>query len=180
MALNRSFQQRYEKYEKYEKGERDEKQTRRKEGKGEYYFLILVGFITFVFGFISLAVYLAILYLAPVVSNLTGLTFINSRYFLFILIMLTTSGFFMSAYPFSKAINGNSSFHIILAFASSGVALGVQVFKLAFTGPTWVGIDLLQENGNTVEMMYLTAIYFVYSLVLFVLEFTILRKEFSD
>jgi len=51
---------------------------------------------------------------------------------------------------------------------------------LAFTGPTWVGIDLLQENGNTVEMMYLTAIYFVYSLVLFVLEFTILRKEFSE
>ena len=80
MALNRSFQQHYEKYERYEKGERDEKQMRRKESKGEYYFLILVGFITFVFGFISLAVYLAILYLAPVVSNLTGLTFINSRY----------------------------------------------------------------------------------------------------
>lgn len=174
MALNRSFQQHYE------KSERDEKQVRHKESKGEYYFLILVGFITFVFGFISLAVYLAILYLAPVVSNLTGLTFIDSRYFLFVLIMLTASGFFMSAYPFSKAVNGNSSFHILLAFVASGVSLGVQVFKLAFTGPTWVGIDLLQENGNTVEMMYLTAIYFVYSLVLFVLQFTVLRKEFSD
>ncbi|HOM74097.1 MAG TPA: hypothetical protein PKI14_11800 [Fervidobacterium sp.] len=172
--MDKSFQRRYE------KSEREGKATLRKSSKFEYYFLILVGFITFVFGFISLAVYLAILYLAPIVSNLTGLTFVDSRYILFVLIMLTTSGFFVSAYPFSKAIGGNSSFHIILAFVSSGVALGVQVFKLAFTGPTWVGIDLLQESGNTVEMMYLTAVYFVYSLVLFVLEFTVLRKELAD
>ncbi|MGC8819764.1 MAG: hypothetical protein ACP5KD_01670 [Fervidobacterium sp.] len=149
-------------------------------GKGEYYFLILLGFITFVFGFISLAVYFAVLYLAPIVSNLTGLTFLDSRFLLFSIVMLTTSGFFTATYPYSKAIGGNSSFHIILALATSGVSLGVQLYKLAVTGPTWIGIDLLQSHGNTIEMMYLSAVYFSYTLVLFVLQFTIMRKEFSE
>lgn len=161
--------------------ERTEKRRVQKEiGKGEYYFLILVGFITFVFGFISLAVYLAVLYLAPIVSNLTGLTFLDSRYLLFILLLISASGFFTSTYPVSKAMGGNASFHIIFAFIASGVSLAVQVYKLAFTGPTWIGIDLLQDRGNTIEMMYLSAIYFAYNLILFVLQFTVMRKEFSE
>ncbi|KAF2961866.1 hypothetical protein [Fervidobacterium sp. 2310opik-2] len=148
-------------------------------GKGEYLFLILVGFITFVFGFISLAVYVGVMYLAPIVSNLTGLTFLDSRFLLFVLIAITVSGFFTSTYPFSKAIGGNASFHIILAFMISAAALGVQVYKLAFTGPTWIGIDLLGEHGNNIQMMYLSAIYFAYNLILLALQFTVLRKEFS-
>lgn len=161
-------------------GKTERRKTKIEVGKGEYYFLILAGFITFVFGFISLAVHLAVLYLAPIVSNLTGLTFLDSRYLLFILLLITASGFFTSTYPFSKAIGGNASFHIIFAFMASGVGLAVQVYKLAFTGPTWIGIDLLQERGNIIEMMYLSAIYFAYNLILFVLQFTVMRKEFSE
>lgn len=146
----------------------------------EYYFIILVGFVTFVVGFISLAVYLAVLYLAPIVSNLTGLTFVDSRYLLFVLLLITVSGLFTSTYPVSKAVNGNASFHIILAFIASATSLAVQVYKLAFTGPTWIGIDILQEAGNNIQMMYLSAIYFSYNLILFVLLFTILKKEFSE
>lgn len=145
-----------------------------------YYLAILFGFITFVFGFVSLAVYLGVLYLSPIISNLTGLSFVNSRFLVLALTMITAAGFFTSTYPVSKAVDGNSSLHIILAFGTSAVALGVQVYKLATLGPTWVGIDLLGPSGNTLEMMYLTAIYFVFSLILFVLEFTMLRNEFTE
>ncbi|MFN3692201.1 MAG: hypothetical protein ACK4R7_04860 [Fervidobacterium sp.] len=146
----------------------------------EYYFIIFVGFVTFVVGFISLAVYLAVLYLSPIVSNLTGLTFVDSRYLSFVLLLITVSGLFTSTYPVSKAVNGNASFHIILAFIASAASLAVQVYKLAFTGPTWIGVDILKEAGNNLQMMYLSAIYFSYNLILFVLLFTILKKEFSE
>ncbi len=146
----------------------------------EFYFVILVGFLTFVFGFISLAVYFAVMYISPIVSNLTGLTFLGSRFLLFILVMITVSGFFMSLYPYSKAVGGNSSLFIILAFISSGISVGVQVYKLAFFGPTWIGLDLLKDHGNTVEMMYLSAVYFAYNLILFILQYTIMKKEFEE
>ncbi|WP_448376123.1 hypothetical protein [Fervidobacterium sp.] len=146
----------------------------------EYYLVIIVGFITFIFGFISLAVYFAVLYIAPIVSNLTGFTLLQSRFLLFVLSMLTVSGVLLSIYPYSKASNGNSSLFIILSFLASGVALGVQVYKLAFNGPTWIGLDLLSDRGNTVEMMYLSAVYFVYNLILFVLEYSIMKKEFVE
>jgi len=153
---------------------------KRELNKLTYYLTIFLGFVTFVFGFISIVVYLGILYLSPVISNLTGIVFLTSRYFLLTLIMLTFAGFFTDSYPVSKAIDGNSSFHVIMAFGCSGVALGTQVFKLAISGPTWIGLDLLGSSGNTMEMMYLTAVYFVYSLILFVVEFTLLKGEFSE
>lgn len=156
------------------------RRTQNSIGTLEYYFLIFVGFVTFVVGFISLAVYLAVLYLAPIVSNLTGLTFLDSRYLLLVLLLIAGSGLFTSTYPVSKAVNGNASFHIILAFVASAASLAVQVYKLAFTGPTWIGVDILQEAGNNIQMMYLSAIYFSYNLVLFVLLFTVLRREFSE
>ncbi len=146
----------------------------------EYYFIIMVGFVTFIFGFISLAVYFAVLYIAPIVSNLTGFTLLQSRFLFFILTMITANGFLLSVYPYSKASNGNSSLFIILSFVTSGLALGVQVYKLAFNGPTWIGLDLLSEHGNKVEMMYLGAVYFVYNLILFVLEYSIMKKEFEE
>jgi hypothetical protein len=148
--------------------------------KWEFYLIILVGFITFVFGFISTAVYFAVMYVSPIVSNLTGFTFLGSRFLLFTLAMITLSGFLLAVYPYSKAVDGNSSLFIILSFIASGIALGVQVYKLAFNGPTWIGLDLLGEHGNTIEMMYLGAVYFVYNLILFVLIYTIMKREFEE
>lgn len=128
----------------------------------------------------SLVVYFAILYLSPIISNLTGLTFVNSRFLVLALSMLTVAGFFTSTYPVSKAVDGNASLHIILAFGCSAISLGVQVYKLATLGPTWIGLDLLGPSGNTLELMFLTAVYFVFTLILFVLEFTMLRGEFTE
>ncbi len=147
--------------------------------KWEFYFVLFIGFIIFFFGMVTLAIYFAILYLSPLISNLTGISFVSSRFLVLAFLSIIGSGVFLSFYPISKALDGNSSFHIFIAFVFSGLSLGIQLYKLAVLGPTWMGVEILGTSGNTNEMMYLSAAYFVFTLIIFALEFTILKQEVS-
>ncbi len=141
------------------------------------YLILLLGIFCTAIGLLMILAYGLFIYISPIFKDAFNLSFHSSKWFFFVVILTTCSGICISFYSLAKANDDNYIAFLSFALISNGLSLFSQIFRMIIHGLAWIGVELLGKTGDVRLMQYLSAGFFIFTLLNFVLCLSILREE---
>lgn len=145
--------------------------------KAALYLTLLLGIFCTALGLLMILAYGLFIYASPIFKDVFNLSFQGSKWVFFVVILTISSGICISFYSLAKANDDNYVAFLSFALISNGLSLLSQIFRMIVHGLAWIGVELLGKTGDVRVMQYLSAGFFIFTLLNFVLCLSILREE---
>lgn len=143
------------------------------------YAILFLGVIVMTVGLIGISIYFGIYYIAPLFKDVLDLNISASKWLLFSLASLVISGLFMGFFTLSKSMNRNPSIHLSFAVVFSGISLSIQIYRIILNGFAWIGVEILGDTGDTSVFTMISLLFTIFTLLVFVTNLALIRRELA-
>lgn len=135
---------------------------------------LILGEITFLLGFMAVAVYAVIRFLSPVLRNLLEVSVYDAKWALGAVIFLGLAGLFFQFGAFMKQTKRFSFTYYSFAASTAGASLLIQLVRILKSGFEWIGVELLGDQPFAHDSIFVTvglflliftSLFFLYSAI---------------